>query len=356
MSDKAIVLEAGDGWAIILLPGGEYKKIKTRRRLQVGEAYVHRNILPVRAMTAAAVILFLVLGTVDFFTVKAYAQFSPGVEIGFNRWDRVITVNTANQEGQELLQGMNLKGRTVEQAINQIADKIMQAKGEDDEIEVICTIDAADSVYNSKLINTCEQVLQNKLNAYSSQITMIKNHNRLTVKSVKQKNKAEENSEKSNADNGNAKNCNSEKSNANNGNAKNGDAENINANNGNTKNGNSEKSNADNGNAKNGNSEKSNADNGNAKNGDAENINANNGNTKNGNSEKSNADNGNAKNGDAENSNANNSNAKKGNTENNNANNNSDNSNANNSKADNENKEKTRNLHSNDEQREKKDK
>lgn len=119
---KGMVLTSAEGQAIILTPDGEYQSIKTNHPLEVGELYEDMYRPWWRYAVAAAVILALTLGTLDYFRVATYAQVSGAVELGVNRWGRVISARALNDEGQQLLAQLDLKYTTLEFAMELIED------------------------------------------------------------------------------------------------------------------------------------------------------------------------------------------------------------------------------------------
>lgn len=114
---KGMVLASAEGQAIILTPDGEYRTIKTNHPLEVGELYQDMSRPWWRYAVAAAVVLALTLGTLDYFRVATYAQVSGVVELGVNRWGRVISARALNDEGERLLQILDLKNMNIEYAV-----------------------------------------------------------------------------------------------------------------------------------------------------------------------------------------------------------------------------------------------
>lgn len=125
---KGLVIEKGEGWAIIMLPDGEYQRIKTNQYLQVGELFQETNLLSLKYVAAAVVLLALLLGSVDYYSVKAYAQVSSLAELGVNRWGRVISVKAKNDEGQRILATIKVKNETLEAAVKKINSQAMKDK------------------------------------------------------------------------------------------------------------------------------------------------------------------------------------------------------------------------------------
>lgn len=117
---KGVVLSSETGRVVILTPEGEYRSIKTDQPLDVGELYDMTSRPWWRYALAAAVILAITLGTMDYYTVKAYAQVSDAVELGINRWGRVVTSRSLSEEGEQILQNNDLKNMKMEAAVEEI--------------------------------------------------------------------------------------------------------------------------------------------------------------------------------------------------------------------------------------------
>ena len=122
--NKGIVMEYNDGQAIILTPQGNFERIKSKKPLEVGDYYFGNSAaMQKRYAMIAVLLLALTLGTWDFFAVKAYAQVSSSLELGVNRWNRVVTVRPLDAKGATILQESNFTGQKVEEAVEAIADK-----------------------------------------------------------------------------------------------------------------------------------------------------------------------------------------------------------------------------------------
>jgi hypothetical protein len=135
---SGIVMENNQGRMVILSPEGEYIKTRTNIPLEVGEYYEGPVIVPWKSALAVMLVLAFTLGAFDFFSVQAYAQVSQAVELGVNRWGRVVTTRALNDEGTQILQTTDLKGKKIETAVEEIT---MQSSsdskmGQDHELKV----------------------------------------------------------------------------------------------------------------------------------------------------------------------------------------------------------------------------
>jgi hypothetical protein len=118
---KGIVLETTGNRATILTNQGEYKKVKINGPIQVGEIWQEPSGFIWKYACAAAVLLLVVAGGIDFLSVTAYARVSSGVELGLNRWDRVVSVKGLDNNSKNVLHNINLKGKSVENAVKILA-------------------------------------------------------------------------------------------------------------------------------------------------------------------------------------------------------------------------------------------
>ncbi len=117
-------MENVHGRAVILSPELEWIGVRARGPLEVGEFYQGPGAGFKKYALAAAVILFLTMGTLDFFTVQAYAQVADGVEVGLNRWGRVVTARALNDEGAQMIEQFRWKGKKLGDAKAELAVQI----------------------------------------------------------------------------------------------------------------------------------------------------------------------------------------------------------------------------------------
>jgi hypothetical protein len=225
---QGVILEAGDGWALILLPGGEYKRIRTREQLQVGELYQYKKYSPVKYVAVAAIFLVVMVASLDFCRVTARAHVSPGINLGLNRWDKVVSVDTSNIRGQEIIKEVNVRGKSLEQVVNVLVEqqtaKACLSNESIPEFSVSLSVkDKQDKKRQEKLLSKVNSAIKNnmgKSNNRPGQVNIIRKGNQLIVVDDKQPfgsgkaNKAKsENSEKKQGPDYKSDNSNSGKSN-----------------------------------------------------------------------------------------------------------------------------------------------
>lgn len=170
-SKKGLVVEKEPGWAIIMLPDGEFKKIKTNQYMEVGEFFAYTNMSPIKYMAAAVLLLALLLSSVDYFSVKAYARVSSLAELGVNRWGRVISVKATDQNGEKVLQKVKVKNDKLEVAIEKIYNQALKDKQINNvSNQLILSIDIpADPKLENKMIKKMTDKLPNTIHSEKKQ-------------------------------------------------------------------------------------------------------------------------------------------------------------------------------------------
>jgi hypothetical protein len=142
---NGIVMESGPGWVLVLLENGEYRKFRSRSFLMPGDIYQGRaySLYP-RYMAVAAAIIIMLLGTLDFYNVLAYARVSSGVEMGINRWNRVISVSAINTEGESILRTIEPKGQDLEKALEMVLEESLKQGDDSSPKEIMVSIQKSD--------------------------------------------------------------------------------------------------------------------------------------------------------------------------------------------------------------------
>ena len=141
------------------LYAGEAMKENTRAALDRARSRRHR---PVGYLAAAAACLVLLLAGLGgyryYFTPTTYLSIdiNPSLELGINRFDRVVTVRAWNEDGQELADSLDLRLMDYQEALEQlvasesIADRL--AAGE----LLSITVAGEDEVQCSRLLEGAE--------------------------------------------------------------------------------------------------------------------------------------------------------------------------------------------------------
>ncbi|WP_164716478.1 anti-sigma factor domain-containing protein, partial [Paenibacillus whitsoniae] len=149
--NKGIVMELGEHSIIVMNPQGRFDKIpRGTRSCEVGEEIIYtpakrRLRIPqtaiVSGMVAAIVVCFVLVSTltggVASGTVAAYVtiDINPSVEIGIDKNEVVVDLHGLNSDGDQLIQGVTYKGKSLTIVTSDILDKAEQGalgKGEGD--------------------------------------------------------------------------------------------------------------------------------------------------------------------------------------------------------------------------------
>jgi len=127
---KALVLEKTNGYYTVLTATGEFKRVRHQVRAEIGEEILLQEQKLARFgtwrawMSAAALFLFTLLGVfgVNWWQApNAVAYLSmdinPSVQLVLDREGRVLDIEANNQDAEELLKGLDLKGQAVREAV-----------------------------------------------------------------------------------------------------------------------------------------------------------------------------------------------------------------------------------------------
>ena len=124
---KGIVVEADKNKAVILLPGGEYRKVRTGGKyLEAGDLFEYSSTPVVKYAVAAVLLLAIIVGGIDYNSVKAYASLGTDLELGINRWGRVVSVQAKSPEGQQILDNVQVTNEKLEIAVEKITRQAMK--------------------------------------------------------------------------------------------------------------------------------------------------------------------------------------------------------------------------------------
>ncbi len=185
LSKKGIVMDKGKDWAIILMPDGGYKKIKTNAYLEIGELYQEKANLPIKYVAAAVILLAVVLSTLDYFSVQAYAEVANFAELGINRWGRVISVHTKNNDGQRILNSLDLKNDKLELAVEKIWTQSLKDEARSKTIHIpklsVVTANKAKPELEEKILDKMDRGLQKAIKNQKIQVK----HDRIEHDKVK---------------------------------------------------------------------------------------------------------------------------------------------------------------------------
>lgn len=132
---KSVVVEIKDGFAAVLSDDGSIVKIKNKN-YSMGDEIVMKNqklhITKKLALSIASTVLIVLAGgtgTWAYYSPYSYVSLdvNPSIEYTLNRFDRVIKVESVNDDGQVILDNIDsLNNLTIEAAISKTVDEIKQ--------------------------------------------------------------------------------------------------------------------------------------------------------------------------------------------------------------------------------------
>lgn len=150
---KAVVVEirgkyvaalTNDGCVIRLLNKGY--EIGQEVELNKMKKFTRKTIM--RIASVAAVVVLLSIGAWAQFSPYSYVSLdvNPSVEYTLNRFDKVLDVNAVNDDGEEILTDLDLKNKTIDEAVKETVEEIAGSEfvDEDGEIGLVITTSSDD--------------------------------------------------------------------------------------------------------------------------------------------------------------------------------------------------------------------
>lgn len=131
---KAVVVEVKNDHVVALSENGVFKTVKNRNYV-VGEVLImkennSKKLSKKFIITMASAIAIIVLGSAGayaYYTPVSYVSLdvNPSVEYSVNRFDRVLKAKGVNEDGRQLIQDLNLNGKSIDEAISQTVDTLI---------------------------------------------------------------------------------------------------------------------------------------------------------------------------------------------------------------------------------------
>lgn len=133
IAPKAVVVDLKADIAVLLSDDGRVTKHKNRNYaigqvIELGKQksiHIGRRAIALAASAAAAVIM-LSMGAWAYYTPYTYVSLdvNPSIEYSVNRFNRVLSAKAVNDDGKEILSGLNLQNTSIDDAINATIEKI----------------------------------------------------------------------------------------------------------------------------------------------------------------------------------------------------------------------------------------
>ncbi|MBP1753636.1 MAG: hypothetical protein H6Q59_34, partial [Firmicutes bacterium] len=181
---KAVVVEIKENKAAVLTDDGRVIAINNKvyeigQIIQVREPRMHiARKLSVYAASAAAV---MILGVGSWAYASPYTYVSvdvnPSIEYSVNRFDRVLSVKSVNDDGEEIIRQMDLKdleNQTIESALRMTVEQINEAGyfAEDAEGGIVITTASEDDNKADELATSLQQAVQEEFDNSEEEVVV----------------------------------------------------------------------------------------------------------------------------------------------------------------------------------------
>lgn len=131
---KSVVVEVKNDHVVALSENGVFKTVKNQN-YAVGEVLIMKENnsrkkskkFIVSMASAVAIIVLGSVGAYAYYTPVSYVSLdvNPSVEYSVNRFDRVLKAKGVNEDGKQLIEDLNLNGKSINEAISQTVDTLI---------------------------------------------------------------------------------------------------------------------------------------------------------------------------------------------------------------------------------------
>lgn len=124
---------------------------------------------PVYALAACACLLLLLLGGRWLYftpTAEISIDINPSLELGINRFDRVVCVSAFNEDGQALVDTLDVKNKSYTQAIEQLLDHESVTALLSDGAVMTITVVGSDGAQSASILSGVEACTAGHRNTY----------------------------------------------------------------------------------------------------------------------------------------------------------------------------------------------
>lgn len=139
---------------------------KKTRGYTARKALNYRKIIPAAAAVCMALVLFA--GAVLYFTPTARINIdiNPSFELGVNRFDKVISVNALNDDGKQLVETLDIKHKSYDEALRKIMDnQSVETMLYENEVMTITVIET-NSAQSARILSDVETCANGHGNVY----------------------------------------------------------------------------------------------------------------------------------------------------------------------------------------------
>lgn len=172
---KGIIMQVSDSYAIVMTPDRQFRRVPVHAGMTIGQEIEIPKEEPrfkiawrKFAMVAASLALAVGLWQASVFLqpeqVSAYValDINPSLELSINKDKEVLQVTPLNEDAETLIKNLKLKGKSVEEAVNDVAIEATKLGYIKPQVEILVTAaDAGDSTVDLKALEqTVMQTMQ----------------------------------------------------------------------------------------------------------------------------------------------------------------------------------------------------
>jgi hypothetical protein len=146
--NRVVVLEQVDGFYHVLDSDGNFRRVRSRVKAEVGEeievAAFKINRTAKVLLSIVAIFLLTILSTLGWSSWQTpvvvatlSVDINPSLELALDKEKHIVNVRAKNDDAQKLLQGFNFKGQTLTQALNQLITRAIELNYVNEERKLI---------------------------------------------------------------------------------------------------------------------------------------------------------------------------------------------------------------------------
>ncbi len=127
--ETAIIFEVSNGKAVVMKPNGQFVTVPADSKWQEGEVVLLKNQGLSRKHVLSIAACFLLFVSISVFGYLYFDEISlisidvnPSIELGLNRFDRVISISAMNDEGLQIIKKTSIINKTFNNAITTLLE------------------------------------------------------------------------------------------------------------------------------------------------------------------------------------------------------------------------------------------
>jgi len=166
---KGIIVEVKDNFAAVLSEDGSITKL-TDKNYSIGETVIMKNKkakIIAAVSTTAAVLALTSIGALAYYTPVTYVSLdvNPSIEYSINTFDQVIDVNAVNDDGEEILEDLDLENMNINEAVDATVNELIDQGyiADDENGGVVITTSGDDEEAAQELAEELEEETQTNI-------------------------------------------------------------------------------------------------------------------------------------------------------------------------------------------------